>query len=73
MIFGEIMGGLVFALLIAGCVFVLRRTGRAPDNRVAGPPIPGDELTDHERQLAMDNASTMGEQMLLREQGQFPH
>jgi hypothetical protein len=62
------------AALVAVCVFVLVRTSGARDKRVAGPPIPGDELTDHERDTAIDNLTTLNQWETLREnQRSFPH
>jgi hypothetical protein len=73
MVFGAIMGALVVALIITGSVFVLRRTSGVRSKRVAGADIPGDELTQHERDEALDQLTILNQQALLREGGQFPH
>jgi hypothetical protein len=73
MLFGAIFAMVFVAAIIAVCVIVLVRTGGARDKRVAGPPIPGDELTEHERQTAMDNLTTLNQWETLREaQRSFP-
>ena len=70
----EAIGGMVFtAILITLCIWVLRRTGGGgADKRVFGPPIPGDELTQHEHDLALQNLTTMNQQDILRRNGKMP-
>lgn len=72
MVFGVVVAVVVVAVVIAGCVLVLYRTGGGRDKRVFGPPIPGDEFTQHERELALDNLTIMNQQSVLRENGNFP-
>ena len=72
-LFGIVMGMVVAAILIAGCIVVLRRTSGARAKRVVGPPIPGDELTQHERDTALENLTTLNQWETLREaQRSFP-
>jgi hypothetical protein len=71
-VFGVVVAIVVVAAIIAVCVFVLYRTGPNRDKRVFGPPIPGDELTQHERDVALDNLTIMNQQSILRENGNFP-
>ena len=68
-----IMGAIVAAVLIGGCVYLLVRTsaGKA-DKRVVGTPLAGDEDTEHERELALQNLTTMNQVSVLRNNGQFP-
>ncbi len=73
MLFGVVMAILFVAALIAVCIFVLLRTSGSRDKRVAGPPIPGDELTDQERDSAIDNLTTLNQWETVREnQRRFP-
>jgi hypothetical protein len=72
-VFGIIMGMIVAAILIAVCIVVLVRTSGASGKRVAGPPLPGDELTEHERGTALENLTTLNQWETLREnQRSFP-
>jgi hypothetical protein len=68
-----ILGALVAAILIAGCVYVLVRTPKGKgDRRVVGAPLAGGEDTEHERELALENLTTMNQVSILRNNGQFP-
>ena len=73
MVFGAIMGGLVFAAIITGCIFVLRRTSGARSKRVTGMDYPGDDLNHQERETALNQLAVLDQHALLRESGQFPH
>jgi hypothetical protein len=73
MVFGVVIAMVFVAALIAVCVVVLVRTNGARDSRVAGPPVPGDELTQHERDTAIQNLATLDQWETLREsQRSFP-
>jgi hypothetical protein len=65
--FGAIIAMIIVAGLIAGSVVVLVRTGGGRDKRVVGPAIPGDELTQHERDTAISNLTTLNQWETLRE------
>jgi hypothetical protein len=68
-----ILGALVAAILIAGCVYLLVRTSRGKgDKRVVGAPLAGGEETEHEHELALENLTTMNQVSILRNNGQFP-
>jgi hypothetical protein len=68
-----IMGAIVTAILIGGCLYLLYRTPRRRgDARVVGAPLAGDEPTEHERELALENLTTMNQVSVLRQNGQFP-
>ncbi|HEX4400844.1 MAG TPA: hypothetical protein VHZ98_05930 [Galbitalea sp.] len=68
-----IMGAIVAAVLIGACVYLLLRTPkRRGDARVVGAPLAGDEPTEHERELALENLITMNQVGALRQNGQFP-
>ncbi|HEY5231220.1 MAG TPA: hypothetical protein VIJ11_10060 [Galbitalea sp.] len=67
-----IMGIIVFAILVGGCIYLLFRTSGGRDKRVVGAPLPGDEQTKHERNLALENLTTMNQVSVLRNNGQFP-
>jgi hypothetical protein len=73
MVFGVAIAMVFVAVLIAVCVVVLLRTSGARDKRVAGPTLPGDELTQHERDTALQNLTTLDQWETLREsQRSFP-
>jgi hypothetical protein len=66
-VFGIVIAMLFVAAIIAVSVIVLVRTGGGRDKRVVGPPIPGDELTEHERDTAIANLTTLNQWETLRE------
>ena len=68
-----IMGAIAAAILVGGCVYLLFRTPKSrSDARVVGPPLAGDEPTEHERELALQNLITMNQVSVLHQNGQFP-
>jgi hypothetical protein len=69
---GAVFGIICVAIIVTGCVLVLRWSGRSGDKRVFGPPIAGDELTEHEHELALQNTTIMNQQDILRRNGQLP-
>jgi hypothetical protein len=71
-LFGIIMGMIVAAVVIGGSIYLLFRTP-GKDKRVAGPPIPGDELTQQERDAALENLTTLNQWETLRNNGSLPH
>jgi hypothetical protein len=66
-VFGIVIAMLVVAAIIALSVIVLVRTGGGRGKRVVGPAIPGDELTEHERDAAVANLTTLNQWETLRE------
>jgi hypothetical protein len=65
------LGMLVAALIIAGCVLVLRRTSGARSQRVTGSALIGGESTQDEHLRNVENLQTQNQVDILRKNSSF--